>query len=204
MIFLNPLYQQVAQTYATRINHFPLIRLIFYSLDKTLFYFLVYCVLRGLWWIIRGRQKHAFSFKHELLLAVFVIYLLLLFTLTVFRGIYFPWQIDWSQHQQLWQINTIPLRETLKLWQGKSKLDFFYNLFGNIVWFVPFGFLFPRLKQDKRRGAIQTIFLGACLSLSIETLQFFINTGVADVDDLIFNTIGAAVGYWLYRKFSKK
>ncbi len=39
MIFLNPIYQFIVEHFATKINHFPLVELIFYSLDKTIFLF---------------------------------------------------------------------------------------------------------------------------------------------------------------------
>lgn len=37
-----------------------------------------------------------------------------------------------------------------------------------------------------------------CLSLFIETMQFGLNTGVSDIDDVFFNTIGAILGYLAY------
>jgi Glycopeptide antibiotics resistance protein len=80
---------------------------------------------------------------------------------------------------------------------GQSQLDFFYNLYGNIVWFVPMGFFIPALGK-KNRGFLKVILIGALVSISIESLQFVLNTGVTDIDDVIFNTIGAAVGYLLY------
>lgn len=76
MIFLNPIYQQIYALYSTRINHFPLIRLFFYSLDKTIFYFLIFCLLRFGYLRIRRSKT---NWSHELLLSGFVIYLLLLF-----------------------------------------------------------------------------------------------------------------------------
>lgn len=39
MIFLGPLYNLLSQLYATKINHFALIKLIVLALDKTIFYF---------------------------------------------------------------------------------------------------------------------------------------------------------------------
>ena len=40
--------------------------------------------------------------------------------------------------------------------------------------------------------------MGFLASLSIETIQLFIDRGT-DLDDLILNTVGAAAGYLLYR-----
>lgn len=195
MIFLNPLYQQVYTTWAGRINHFPLIRLIFLSLDKTIFYFLIWILLRFTW---RRLRKIGFSGKRELTLGLFVIYLLLLFTLTVFREGYFPWDFQIHWQRPLSVINFNPLIETVKLLHGRSLLDFFYNSIGNLVWFIPWGILFP-LVQKKQVHFPQTFISGLLLSLVIETLQFFLITGVTDIDDVIFNTLGAMIGYAILR-----
>ena len=42
MLFLQPLYEYIFHHYAAHINHFALIKLILYSLDKTLFYFIIF------------------------------------------------------------------------------------------------------------------------------------------------------------------
>ena len=42
MLFLGPLYNLLARLYATRINHFALIKLSLLAIDKTILYFLVY------------------------------------------------------------------------------------------------------------------------------------------------------------------
>lgn len=204
MYLLKPIYQYVYQNYASRINHFPLIRLIFYSLDKALLYFMVFVILRVLYLKLRHRRT---TWRHELLLGLFVFYLFLLLALTVLRGIYFPWQIKVYLHRSLTEINTQPFVETLKLQNGLSIIDFIYNLYGNIAWFIPFGFLVPLLRQKK--CFFTTILSGILLSVGIETVQFFIGTGVTDIDDVIFNTTGAIVGYllfWLlfHHRFSRR
>ncbi|WP_367297117.1 VanZ family protein [Loigolactobacillus coryniformis] len=203
MIFLGPLYRLVAAHYAEHINHFPLIRLIFYSLDKTLFYFLIFVVLRliYLWRHQRLRRQREFWWR-EGYLWVLIIYLLLLYSLTALRRIYWPSQF-WT-HLQLPHeaINTTPFVETLKLAQGVSKFDFLYNLFGNILWFVPLGFSYGVRLQDNQRWLpvqfLQVYLLGVGVSLSIETLQFFLSTGIADIDDVTFNALGCLLGFILY------
>ena len=61
----------------------------------------------------------------------------------------------------------------------------------NMILFVPAGALFllsvsPRLP----RGLV----FGFLLSLGIEAIQYISHRGVADIDDLIANTLGAALG----------
>lgn len=194
MIFLGPLYNYVSNVYATRINHFPLIRLSFYGVDKAILYTLFFIILRTIWL----RHKHEkIRISHEFWVTVFAFYVFLLFALTVFRDGYFLWQFKFYWNRPMSAINFEPLVKTLKLLNGQSQLDFFYNLYGNIVWFVPMGFFIPALGK-KNRGFLKVILIGALVSISIESLQFVLNTGVTDIDDVIFNTIGAAVGYLLY------
>ncbi len=177
-----------------KINHFPLIRLSFYAVDKAILYTLFFIVLRFLWIKIKNKKT---NFGRELGLVVFVFYVFLLFALTVFRDSYFIWQLKFYFHRPLSQINIIPLVETFKLSKGQSLVDFFYNLYGNIVWFVPMGVFIPALTK-RHLNFLQVVLIGALISTSIETLQFILNTGVTDIDDVIFNTLGAAVGYLLY------
>ena len=45
------------------------------------------------------------------------------------------------------------------------------------------------------------ILLGLAFSLTIELLQLITRLGYADVDDLINNTLGAAIGFLSYKLF---
>ena len=70
----------------------------------------------------------------------------------------------------------------------------------NVILFLPFGFFLPLLYRKYNR-AIQVVFAGFLLSLSIEVLQMF-GMGTTDVNDLITNTIGAFLGYGIYTVLS--
>lgn len=194
MIFLGPVYALFRAHLQGRINHFPLIELIFYSLDKTILYLVLFFILRLVW---KKWRHQKIQWRRELKLSGFVIYLLMLLFLTVFRDAYFPWQLQLHFHRPLSQINLRPLVETLKLTRGLSKLDFFYNFFGNILWFLPFGYGFCALSH--RKASMGKVVASGCLfSICIESLQFLLYTGVSDIDDVIFNTLGATLGYGIY------
>lgn len=91
------------------------------------------------------------------------------------------------------QINLIPFRWGIGNWFG---------VIMNIFLFVPFGFLLPLLW--KRLGRIQnTVLAGFLLSLTIEIGQLF-NYRATDVDDLVANTLGTALGYLCYRLIGKR
>ncbi|WP_258023014.1 VanZ family protein [Brevibacillus formosus] len=68
--------------------------------------------------------------------------------------------------------------------------------FGNIAAFIPFGILFPLLYRV-RFGKFISLFVLAILVL--ETFQALTQLGSFDVNDVISNTIGAAIGYVAYR-----
>ncbi len=88
---------------------------------------------------------------------------------------------------------------TIKLFYNSRSLGTEYkmgNLLGNVVGFIPLGILFPLLLGWKRGPA--TVFAVFLVSLGFEFSQLFFALGVFDVDDLILNTAGGAIGYVLY------
>lgn len=180
--------------YATQINHFALIKLIVLAFDKTIFYFLVFMVLRLLWLMAIRRRR---TIKSEASVWLFAFYLILVLMLTTFRGTYFPWQLSFNFHRPLSDINLVFMKETWKMFYAQSRLDFVYNSFGNIVCFLPFGFLAPFV-FSKKQTFIRGLLSGMMFSIFIEAMQFLLATGVSDIDDVFFNSCGTALGYLLY------
>ena len=68
------------------------------------------------------------------------------------------------------------------------------NLEGNIAAFIPFGFFMPCLFAVQRKFPI-FILSAAVIISSVELLQLFTLRGSCDIDDLILNLIGSALGY---------
>ena len=95
----------------------------------------------------------------------------------------------------------IPFTTTISMIQGAPWYEIFYLLVGNIAWFVPIGFLLPLSTRIKPWLAI---LCGAGLSLLIEAGQYLFSVGCTDVDDLIFNTLGTAIGALVYFIAKKK
>ena len=56
-IFEITLYSFLAKQYATNINHFALVKLTLLALDKTIFYFLIFAVLRLIWLLLVRRRR---------------------------------------------------------------------------------------------------------------------------------------------------
>ena len=70
----------------------------------------------------------------------------------------------------------------------------------NVVLFLPLGFLLPLLwpKQDR---FWQILLAGVAFSLLIELSQL-LNLRSTDIDDLLLNTLGAVIGFGLYRVYA--
>ena len=71
------------------------------------------------------------------------------------------------------------------------------NLIGNILLFIPGGYLFPKL-FPRLRPFWRFLLLSFALLLLIESAQLFSLRGRLDVDDLILNLFGLCLGYIFY------
>ncbi|OBY77579.1 teicoplanin resistance protein VanZ [Paenibacillus sp. KS1] len=67
---------------------------------------------------------------------------------------------------------------------------------GNIAAFIPFGILIPLLY---RTGFVRFIALFILSILMIETIQALTLLGSFDINDVIENSLGAAIGFWAYK-----
>jgi glycopeptide antibiotics resistance protein len=73
---------------------------------------------------------------------------------------------------------------------------------GNIVAFIPFGILIPKLLNIDFK---KFVFLFIITIFSLEILQSITGLGAFDIDDIISNTLGTTIGYIVYKKaFSSK
>jgi len=78
-----------------------------------------------------------------------------------------------------------------------SWYDIVRIVIGNIVMFIPFGFLgwvFLQLKDLKR---LLITFVSAIVI--VEALQYFSRLGVFDIDDILLNTLGVYLGWQICR-----
>ncbi len=141
--------------------------------------------------------------KRKILVATFVVYLIVVAALTIV-----PTRLSRLQSPHSDHVNIIPFEYSFNcvLVAHRRHPDLMMgclrNTIGNVVLFMPFGILLPLL--DLRfRSITKVILTAACLSLSIEAIQFalrFVGSGRAvDIDDVLLNTLGACLGYALVR-----
>ena len=85
------------------------------------------------------------------------------------------------------------IRLHLKLWPNAGVWA--GNLL-NLILYVPFSWTSRRWKPNRKR----IVVIAFILSVGCEVLQFATGRGMTDVNDILFNTLGAAVGVWLAEK----
>jgi len=102
----------------------------------------------------------------------------------------------------LFTVKTIPF-DTINVYSTQvikySKIDFVKNIFGNIILFIPYGFLgilYPKLNQFK-----WFVFAFFIIINIVEFSQYYFKRGFADIDDIILNTLGAVIGFCIYKRF---
>jgi len=126
--------------------------------------------------------KHKrFGLHKEIIYLISIIYILCLFHVVTF------------QDNNYGVSNFIPFKEIFRYSIGSSK--FIKNILGNIMLFVPYGFLASYLLNNKKFSVITILTL--IVSLTIETVQYYIGR-VFDIDDIILNLLGGIIGFLIF------
>ncbi len=129
------------------------------------------------------------NFNQFVVILIFALYSIAVFTVVGIPAVG-TFKADFS-------FNLIPLIDIVN-----SPLEYIKNTILNIILFIPMGFLVPAIWRDCR-SMKTTVLMGLALSVSIEILQIF-TFRLTDIDDLITNTAGTAIGYYLSKRFSFK
>ncbi len=99
-----------------------------------------------------------------------------------------------------YQYNLVPfneIRRFITYRQNLSPWAFILNICGNLLVFVPLGFLIP-IWYPRNIHWYHVVIYCLSFSLCIELMQLYTRVGVFDVDDLIMNTTGGFIGWILY------
>lgn len=103
--------------------------------------------------------------------------------------------------ERAYSYNLSPFLEIRRFWMYRDRLSAFAvaaNLVGNVVGFVPFGLILP-IVCPRADSFFRVFLLSLDFSLCVEFIQLIFRVGSFDVDDLILNTLGGILGYFLYR-----
>ena len=149
---------------------------------------------------------HSSKQLKRLMLGVFVAYILgnlyfTLFSRTVDSGRHLELQ-PFRTYSRLFEESTVEatatgfaavfLRNTLPI----------VGLILNILLYYPLGYLlpilFPKLKPK------HVILIGCLCSIATEATQYLLKMGWCETDDVIHNTLGTAIGVWVWLWQSKR
>lgn len=142
--------------------------------------FIVVLIVVRAFYLKNSHKK--FSFHEEFLNLLFIIYILLLFEL-----------LTGTENNSLSGINIIPFSEIFRYEVGSNM--FIYNVLGNILLFIPYGYFVARYTESK--SLFQIFIICLITSFTVEFLQVKLGRSF-DVDDIILNVLGGIVGYFLY------
>jgi glycopeptide antibiotics resistance protein len=143
----------------------------------------------------KGKHK-----KNIWYLILFALYLILLFYL-----LFFSEKLGRTVETEQYRYNLTLFREIRRFYNVRETYPkmFLINILGNVVAFMPFGYLVPKLKQRNTNFFFTTLFSFE-LSLCVEILQLVFKLGCFDVDDLLLNTLGGMLGYLVYYIFNRR
>jgi len=150
------------------------------------------------------------------LVIYFIIYTITIIALTLFDEIFgrngiilVNWNRGLLNNYLNNSFNMIPF-DTIKLFINGYKngvvtqKDFFINVYGNLFVFMPYGIFIPLIFKRINKYYKFLIFI-TMFVIMIELLQFLTLSGSCDIDDLIFNVLGASIIYFICKiSFIKK
>lgn len=165
--------------------------------------------------ILKKKRKENINLVRDSLIFVFVIYIFMLAMVTLFP-IHSQLAGNSTFENMVVSINYIPIKQIVEdfynINNGNFSLAFSIKLFlrnvgGNILLLVPLAMATPLLWK-RFRNLKSILLLGVITSLSIETLQFLenyfkIGIRTVDIDDVILNTLGIAIGYSIFLLLKK-
>lgn len=143
--------------------------------------------------IIMNKKIDKIEFVWEIALLLFYLNFVLVAYMTLF-----PFNISKFNLMYHRAINLVPFVNDFRLIINSDYIGFFKNVIANILLLVPFGFIVPFL--FKKANKIRNILvISVIFSAIIEFCQYFISNRYTDINDLIFNVLGAVSGLLFFR-----
>ncbi len=137
------------------------------------------------WYLIQNRR-----YIRKGPLVLFIVYLLTVLSITLLAR-----SSDSSYTNDIYFQPFAPVLEAIeeRSWQPLN------HTLLNVAMFVPLGFLFPMIDPEELDRLSYTLPVGLMFSTLIESLQLVFRLGQCDIDDIIANTLGALIGFMIFR-----
>lgn len=144
--------------------------------------------------------------KKKYIKIVFCIYILLLLIFVVFKfnSSFYDIQdkiqtIQWNRKLGNYNYNLTLFKSIKTQLTHISNLWAFKNLIGNIIVYIPLGFLIP-LVFPKLSNLTKVLLVCFFIISIMEITQFLTMLGSFDVDDIFLNSLGCIIGYECNKK----
>lgn len=101
------------------------------------------------------------------------------------------------------ELKIIPFETTMKILTTSNNWHaILINIIGNVVAFMPMGFLLPFMfvRMNSFFKVLSVVLLG---TVSIEVFQYIAGKGTTDIDDVILNALGGILGYLMSKGMTK-
>ena len=129
-------------------------------------------------------MKNRIENKKALIICLLIIYVVVILSETIlFRK---PTDGEHLQLELFWSYKVIDVQ--------------FKQMLGNVLMFIPFGFLLSLL--DKRVWLV--LLSGFLFSCLVEILQFVLQVGLCELDDVFHNTMGTVIGLLIGKRIIGK
>lgn len=152
---------------------------------------LVWVLSRAIVW---GKNKKIDLKREAWLMLMYInLFVIIRFVLYEFHkvdGKIVPLEFDVNKIWPL-DVNFEPL---IHLFDYETRREALVNLYGNIGLFIPTGIILPILYKGVNRFW-KAVAIGFGMSFIIEISQLLFFERTSDIDDLILNTMGVAIGY---------
>ena len=134
--------------------------------------------------IAYNKRLTDYTLLRRLILILLVCYILWIFYITLYDR---PPHSDYRYNYQLfWSY----------IEDGDGSFYFKENIL-NLLIFIPIGLVFPIVW--KRTKLWHVFIIGLMTSVSIESLQLVLKRGFSELDDVFHNTLGAILGFVLFK-----
>jgi glycopeptide antibiotics resistance protein len=134
---------------------------------------------------------------------LFIVYITLLVKLILFKNFdyripsyHFLIPANISLKASFHRANFVPFATCYYYLSGQEHFETgMENLGGNIILFIPYGFLLPVLLN--KAGILKKTLRAVMLtSIAFELMQLVLDNGNCDIDDVLLNTLGGGMGYF--------
>ncbi len=141
-------------------------------------------------------QKSKIKSQDIILIFIYIIYFLFMAKILLFKNVSIT-EIFSSEREISRRLVLTPFWSIMKYYNSGNLWASLLNVVGNVVIFVPFGVYL--MLYSKHKTAIKAVKTVLFTSLSVEVVQFVLDIGIADIDDITLNVLGGLVGVGVYK-----